>query len=135
MRADSAGLSGVSNRHRSTWSATSEKTATLTPRPSQVAPSGYGDPRCTRIALLPFLQAVGRHERRRAAAGDQVGDEGGPARLMGGAEAGPGVAVEVLEEQQRVVPVGVGLQSLVVAEDRPAAARALRGDAHQPARP
>src|SRR4051795_13056094 len=104
MRADSAGLSGVSNRHSSTCSATSEKTATFTPRPSQVAPSGYGDPRCTRIAVLTFLGAVGCHERRPPAAGDEVGDERGPARLVRRTEPGPGVAVEVLEEQQRVVP-------------------------------
>src|ERR1700741_606418 len=42
---------------------------------------------------------------------DQVGDEGRPPRLVGGAQAGAVVAVEVLVEDQ-VVPGGIALQHL-----------------------
>src|SRR3569833_905038 len=121
IRSGSAVLAGSSNRHSSIRSATSEKTATLTPRPFQVAPRGVGKPRCTRIAfVLPrsCLRAVGRHVRGGTAAGDQVGDQGGPPGLVAGAEARAGVAVEVLEEQQLVAPLRVALQPLVVPEHR-----------------
>ena len=59
-----------------------------------------------------------------AAAGgahDEVGDQRGPARLVGGADTTAGVAVEVLVEGQQVVPVRVGLEEADVAEDRAAA--------------
>src|SRR6266704_7004536 len=64
---------------------------------------------------------------------DQVDDEAGPAGLVRGAEAAPGVAVEVLVERQQVVPVRVGLEQLLVAEDRPAAVFVVEEDADQPA--
>src|SRR6266511_460128 len=50
-------------------------------------------------------------------ADDQVGDEPGPAGLVGGPEAGAGVAVEVLVEEDQVVPRWVLLQLAVAAED------------------
>ena len=37
---------------------------------------------------------------------EQVGDQGGPAGLVAGAEAAPAVAVKVLVEQHVVAPVG-----------------------------
>src|SRR5512141_466789 len=46
---DSTSASTESNRHSSTRAACSEKIAKLTPTPSQVAPSGYGDPGQTLI--------------------------------------------------------------------------------------
>jgi hypothetical protein len=52
------------------------------------------------------------------------GDEGGPAGLVVGAEAGAGVGVEVFVEQQVVAPVGVGLEFFHAAE-----CRAVRGPA------
>src|SRR5688500_12365574 len=47
-RNDSRSASGESNRHSSTDVACSENRAKFTPRPSQVAPSGYGRPGQTR---------------------------------------------------------------------------------------
>src|SRR5215210_3979647 len=49
---DSTSASGDENRHSSTRVACSEKIAKLTPRPSQVAPSGYGDPGQTRSGAI-----------------------------------------------------------------------------------
>src|SRR5437879_2473777 len=43
--------SGRSNRHSSTLVACAEKIAKLTPTPVQLAPSGYGSPGHTRIAV------------------------------------------------------------------------------------
>src|SRR5438876_80217 len=43
--------SGRSNRHNSTLVACAEKIAKLTPTPVQLAPSGYGSPGHTRIAV------------------------------------------------------------------------------------
>ena len=63
-----------------------------------------------------------------AAAGDEVGDQAGPSGLVGGAEAGAVVAVEVFVEGQQVVPGGVGLETLRVTEDRPAAVGVVEED-------
>ena len=41
---------------------------------------------------------------------DQLGDEGGPARLVGSAQAAAGVAVEELVEEDVVFPEGIGLK-------------------------
>ena len=56
-----------------------------------------------------------------AATADQVGDQAGPAGLVRGADAGAGVAMEVLVELQQVVPLRVGLELLDRAVDRAAA--------------
>ena len=55
---DSTSASGESNRHSSTRVACSEKIAKLTPTPSHVAPSGYGDAR-------PDSKAALGHKSRR----------------------------------------------------------------------
>ncbi len=68
------------------------------------------------------------------AADDQVGDEPRPAGLVRRAEAGAGVAVEVLVERDQVVPGRVALEQLVAAEDRPPPVRALEEDPGQPRR-
>ena len=52
-------------------------------------------------------------------AADDVGDHAGPARLVGRAEAGAVVAVEVLVEDEVVLPRRVVLQPLDAAEARP----------------
>jgi hypothetical protein len=52
---------------------------------------------------------------------DEVGDQRGPAGLVGGADAAAGGAVEVLVEGQQVVPVRVVLEQADLAEDRAAA--------------
>src|SRR5512132_2081320 len=49
---DSTSASTESNRHSSTRVPCSEKIAKLTPTPSQVAPSGYGDPGQTRMFVV-----------------------------------------------------------------------------------
>jgi hypothetical protein len=59
---------------------------------------------------------------------DEVGDQRGPAGLVGGAGTAAGVAVEVLVEGQQVVPVRVGLEQAGVAEDRAAAAGVVKED-------
>src|SRR6516164_11325697 len=64
---------------------------------------------------------------------DEVGDQRGPARLVGGADATAGVAVEVLVEGQQVVPVRVGLEEVDVAEDRAAAALVVEEDRNETA--
>ena len=63
---------------------------------------------------------------------EEVRDQGGPPGLVHGAESGPVVAVEVLVEQQVVLPRGVGLQQVDAAVDRSAAVRPGEPDAHQP---
>jgi hypothetical protein len=45
---------------------------------------------------------------------DDAGDQPGPARLVAGAEPGAVVAVEVLVEQDLVLPLGIGLEALGV---------------------
>ena len=79
--------------------------------------------------------------QRRAALADELGDEGSPPRLVGGAEALPGVTVEVLEEGDVVAPVGIVIEERVAAvrrtsalshqEQRDEPARQLGGDARQ----
>ena len=59
---------------------------------------------------------------------DEVGDQRGPAGLVGGADTAAGVAVEVLVEGQQAVPVRVGLEQAGVAEDRAAAVGVVEED-------
>src|SRR5215831_11048663 len=69
-----------------------------------------------------------------AAAGgayDEVGDQRCPARLVGGADATAGVAVEILVERQQVVPVRVGLEEVDVAEDRAATVLVVEEDRNE----
>ncbi len=65
------------------------------------------------------------------AAPDGVGDDAGPAGLVGGTQAGAVVAVEVLVEQQVVLPGRVGLEPLDAAEAGPAAVGADQEDRDQ----
>src|SRR5438477_357316 len=61
MRAVSRSPSGPSNRHSSTPVAFSENRAKLTPAPSHVAPSGYGDPGRVFISLFSSkVDTIGR---------------------------------------------------------------------------
>ena len=69
-------------------------------------------------AVLSLSSEVGSGSP--APAADEVGDEAGPAGLVGGAEPGAGVAVEVLVEQQPVVQGRVGLELLGRSERRAA---------------
>src|SRR5687767_7816132 len=62
---------------------------------------------------------------------DQFGDEGGPAGLVARAEAGAGISVEVLIEEEMVAPVGVLLEGRTVGEHRAAAVRVALEDLHQ----
>src|SRR5258708_11944603 len=50
------------------------------------------------------------------AADDQIGDESGPARLMRCAQAFARIAVEVLVEEQLIVPAWIVLKPGVIAE-------------------
>ena len=63
----------------------------------------------------------------------QLGDQSGPAGLVRGAEAAPGVAVEIFVEQQVVAEMRVGLQLVVWPNTarRPCASR--RNSSRQPA--
>src|SRR4029077_19718342 len=63
----------------------------------------------------------------------ELADESCPACLMGGADAHPGVAVEILVKRDQVVPGGVVLKPLVSTEHG-AAAVAVEEDPDQPAR-
>ena len=67
-------------------------------------------------------------------AADQVGDHAGPAGLVEGADRGAVVAVEVLAEDQVVVPGRIGLHDLGPAEAGPPAVRAAGEDRDQPVR-
>ena len=67
-----------------------------------------------------------------AAPADEVGHEARPAGLVRGADAGAGVAVEVLVEQQQVVPIRVGLELLDRPEDRPPAVLVGQPDRDEP---
>src|SRR4051812_23250360 len=64
-------------------------------------------------------QLPDRGEVPAVAAEYQVGDEPGPAGLVRRAEAGAVVAVEVLEEEDVVLPLRVGLEPVDPAEARP----------------
>src|SRR5216684_6393747 len=65
---------------------------------------------------------------------EELGDEAGPARLVARADAGAGVAVEVLVEEHEVSPVGVRAPFLDAAVDRSLPARAPQEDPDEPAR-
>src|SRR5215212_2479360 len=73
-------------------------------------------------------QSIGR------GAVDEVGDDGGPAGLMTGADAGAVVAVEVLVKEDVVAPVRVCLHHLGRAEDRATAIGSALEDRNQAAR-
>ncbi len=64
----------------------------------------------------------------------QLGHQAGPAGLVAGAEAAAGVAVEVLVEQEVIAEVGVVLEQLDVAEDRPAPVGVAQEEPRQPPR-
>ena len=83
---------------RSTTTSATGKPARSSARtcPSSAA-SGSSSGRAARPCAEPSLSGA-------AAADDQVGDEPRPAGLVRGAEAGAGVAVEVLVEQDQVAP-------------------------------
>src|SRR2546429_7894420 len=66
------------------------------------------------------------------AAADQVGDQARPAGLVGGAEAGRVVAVEVLAEHEIVLPRRVVLQAIDPPEAGPSAIGAGEEDRDQP---
>src|ERR1700691_4186978 len=61
---------------------------------------------------------VGSLVHGRVFADDQVGDESCPARLVGSAESGAGVAMEVFVEEDEVAPGRVLLWYAVLTEDR-----------------
>src|SRR3954447_187687 len=63
---------------------------------------------------------------------DQVGDEPRPAGLVRGAEAGAGVAVEVLEELQIVAPVRIVLKFRGRTEGAPSAVGTAREETDHP---
>src|SRR5436190_21732373 len=82
---------------------------------------------------------AGVNPRPAPSAGDRVGatqqagrDEAGPARLVRRPQPGSGVAVEILVEPQLVVPVRIGLEQLVPAENRTAPGGVVAEDADQP---
>jgi len=66
-----------------------------------------------------------------AGAHDEVGDQRGPSRLVGGADTTAGVAMEVLVEGQQVVPVRMGLEEADIAEDRAAATGVVEEDRNE----
>src|SRR5258708_35967591 len=72
--------------------------------------------------LLSLNQALDDFRRLgvgAVAAPDHVGHQPGPSGLVGRAEAGTVVAVEVLMKEQVVTPSGIGLHPLHAAEARP----------------
>jgi hypothetical protein len=86
--------------------------------------SAGGHPSIARLWPVPGGATVG-------GAHDEVGDQRGPARLVGGADATAGVAVEVLVERQQVVPVRMGLEEADVTEDRAAAVLVVEEDRNE----
>src|SRR3954470_1575958 len=68
-----------------------------------------------------------------AALFQQLGDDGGPSRLMAGSEALARVGVEILVEENQIAPVRVRLEARVGSIDRPAAI-AAQEDRGQPPR-
>src|SRR5436305_26144 len=110
------------------------------------------DNRCDRCEALGFshrhvlalraLRARGRPRvgGRRASPGGRrlgdemvykVGDETGPARLVGGAAPAAIVAVEVLVEQDVVLEMRIGLELLIAAENRTPAVGAAEKEPEQ----
>src|SRR6516165_3178812 len=66
------------------------------------------------------------------ASADEVGDHAGPAGLVEGADRGAVVAVEVLAEDQVVVPGGVGLHAFGSAEAGPPSVGVVGEQGDQP---
>jgi hypothetical protein len=62
----------------------------------------------------------------------QLGDERRPSGLMAGADAGTGVAVEILVKGNQPGPERIPLEALDVAEHRTAALPVLEEDAAEP---
>jgi hypothetical protein len=56
---------------------------------------------------------------------EEADDERGPARLVGGAQAAPGITVEVLVEQRKVAEMWIGREAPVPAVTRPPCAIAV----------
>src|SRR5262245_55239308 len=95
------------------------------------APSGSSLATLGGEALV--LEHVAEHARLAAAgADDQVGDDARPAGLVRRAEAGAVVAVEVLVEEEVVLPGRVRLHALDRAEAGPAPVGAGEEDRHEP---
>ncbi len=113
-------------RSRPSPSATSHSRAVAASRsPHGCGPKRISSP-CRRHELAD------RRHRHAARPQDQLRDEPGPAGLVAGAEPGAVVAVEVLEEQQVVLPRGIGLEPLDPAEARPPAVLADEEQRDQP---
>ena len=65
---------------------------------------------------------------------DQFRDQGGPARLMAGTDAGAVVAVKIFVERDEIAPMIIALELFRPAEDRPAAGVVTQKDSRQPLR-
>src|SRR5690349_1998347 len=61
----------------------------------------------------------------------QLGDQGRPTRLVARADAPSTVAVEVLVERDQVTPVRIGLELLLLSEDRPPPDAVAQEDARE----
>ena len=72
-----------------------------------------------RFRLLAVFREFPFAGRTSSALLNQLGDQAGPSGLMTGAYAGSVIAVEVFVEQIRSLPMRIGLEFLVAAEDRP----------------
>src|SRR5437879_103663 len=107
---------------------------------ARAAPAGRcaSDMRRRGFPLPPTPGPAARLRRVRArllaALLEELGHEAGPARLVARADAGAGVAVEVLVEEHEVPPVGVRAPSLDAAVDRSLPTRAPQEDPDKPAR-
>src|SRR6516225_1756497 len=81
--------------------------------------------------LAEFESLLGRGGREQV---HDPRDDAGPAGLMAGTDAGSIVAVEVLVEQYRIVPVRILLELPRSPVDRPSAFLVAQEDAGQPPR-
>src|SRR5438874_12170250 len=84
-----------SNRQSSTFSACAENSAKLVPRPSQVAPSGCGDPGERRTLALPDEKNCSKGRNNKADLGNralaQCVDDAGVPHVAAAIECGIGV--------------------------------------------
>ena len=90
------------------------------------------DRHASRLLVGARHQLAERRQRDAAGAQDQLGDETRPAGLMARAEPGAVVAVEVLVEEDVVLPGRVGLEPLDPAEARPPSVLADEEERDQP---
>src|SRR5262245_38931394 len=94
---------------------------------------GYPGDRCTVLADSALNSGLATIEGRPSTAlGDQLGDQGRPARLVARAQPGAVVAVEILAEWDQVSPVGVRLEQWDIAQHRASAVGIEEEDPHQP---